>query len=272
MLYNTGNYINVEYLGEGSQATVLSAVNCRTNKHVAIKIYDSKNMNCLREVRMLKKLQKLKIQHSVQYVETFIEKDKLFIVTEFVKGEELHDYLISGKIISITDLKVLFKKILVAVHELHENDICHLDLKLENIMIEPKSGEIKLIDFGFAESTVDETTLKEKMINKYRGSVHYSAPEIIRNVPFDGKKADIWSLGVLFYVLVAEKFPFPGINNPNNPDASVSVATQILHNDISFDGKFTFQMVQLIESMMNRDPTKRGSIKSLLQHSIFAGI
>ena len=257
------NFINIEYLGEGSQATVFAATHQTTNKNVAVKMFPASDLGCLREIRLLKMIQKLKLKHSMQYIETFCEKDKLFVVNELIKGQELHDYLLDNKIVSYNALKTLCKKILVAVNELHENNICHLDLKLENIMVDEKSEAVKLIDFGFAELTSDESNQeKERMLNKYRGSIHYSAPEIVKNVPYDGKKADIWSLGVLFYILIAKQFPFPG-------EDTSDVASQILRNPITFSRQFQPQMIQLIESMTIRDPTKRPSIKYLLQLPLF---
>ena len=264
---SNNKYKNIEFLGEGSQATVYVAHARKTNQKVAIKIFDENNFTCLREVRILKHMQKLNLKHSLKYIESFTEKGMLLVATEFVKGIELHDYALDGRIASTTELHAIFRRILIAANELHENNICHLDFKLENIIINPKSGEIKVIDFGFAEILGEG-----KNIDKFRGSMHYSAPEIITNTPYDGKKADIWSLGVLFYLLVCHQFPFPGLNETETADGVPSkedmdeVAKQILTNDYSFTEQFSAQEKQMIIAMLNPDAHRRPSAKFLLQH------
>lgn len=94
MIYSSlVKYSNVCYLGEGSQATVYSAVYEKTKKPVAIKMYTSNSITSFREIRILKRIQTLKLKHSLDYIESFIENDKLFIVSEFIEGGELHDFV-----------------------------------------------------------------------------------------------------------------------------------------------------------------------------------
>src|SRR3990167_3357287 len=264
MIYSSlVKYSNVCYIGEGSQATVFSAVHEKTNKQVAIKRYTTNSISSLREIRILKRIQNLKLKHSLDYVESFIENDKLYIVTEYISGAELHDFVTTDAFSTISAVRSISKKILKAVQELHENNICHLDLKLENIMVDTKNEEVKLIDFGFSEIVKDEKSDEDRLITKFCGSVHYSAPEIVRNIPFNGKKADIWSLGILFYVLVAQEFPF-AVDDTNE------FALKILRNKLTYSSKFKDPLlVNLIEQMTQFDPDRRPSIKYLLQHPFF---
>src|SRR3990167_6346795 len=258
-------YTNLKCIGEGSQGQVISGKDNVNSRQVAIKIYDAKNISALNEVRILSRIQKLGLKGSVELYETFLEQNRFFIIMEMIKGEELHNLVTSNDLLPINDVKRLFKQVLTAVNELHENNICHLDLKLENIMVDPKQQEIKLIDFGFAEFTKETADQRnEKMISQFRGSIHYSAPEIVRNIPFDGKKADIWALGVLLYILITKRFPFPG--NENDYDDYRAVAQQIVNHQLTFNGPFTPQVISLIELMLQSDPTKRLPIKYLLQH------
>ena len=256
------NYKDIEYVGEGTQATVFRATSVLTNKQVAIKVYAPNKFECFRELGILKHIQRLKLRNSIQFVETLLDNGHMLLISEYFLGIELHDFLVDGKIQSYEQLKSICKKILLAVHELHENNICHLDLKLENIMINEQTEEIKLIDFGFAEITKDEpNNEEEKILNKYRGSIHYSAPEIITNIPYDGKKADIWSLGVLFYALYTQQLPFSGSNR--------IVAQKVMKNELIFPSNFHPLLQQVIEVMMKTDPTKRPPTKILLQHPFF---
>jgi len=98
-------------------------------------------------------------------------------------------------------------KIFKAVAALHEEDICHRDLKLENILIDEEDNKIKIIDFGMADK-VD----KEKGIEGYHGTLQYLAPEVVEKKDSYTEKCDIWSMGVILYALFTQKFPFNGLD------------------------------------------------------------
>src|SRR3990167_5456601 len=248
-------------IGEGSQAKVFSALD-QTGQQVAIKVYETENLGCFQEARILERIKKLELQHSPKIHCSFVERNKLFIVTDFCPGVELHNHLTSNCLL-FSEVRTIFRKILIAVSELHENNICHLDLKIENIIYDTRNKKIKLIDFGFSQFT--EENNQNKLIKRFCGSIHYSSPEIVQNVPFDGKKADIWALGVILFVLIAERFPFVGDGN----DSVTSVAYQILTQQIPFDSQFNNLGINIISIMMGRLPERRPSLKSLLQHPFF---
>lgn len=264
------DYVDLHLLGHGAQATVFSACDCTSKENVAIKVYSTSNLSlCLQEIRILQRIQKLNLKHSIHLKTSFLEADKIFIVMERAEGKELHDYLISNLFLE-KDLKrkreiikKIFKVLLVAVSELHENDVCHLDLKLDNIFYTKKNNQIKLIDFGFAQITKEKN--EERLIEKYCGSIHYAAPEIIRNIPFDGKKADIWALGIILFTMIEENFPFCGHENSD----SNSVATQILTEKICYSACFSKEDENFIDLMTNQNPNKRPSLKKLLNNPWF---
>ena len=87
--------------------------------------------------------------------------------------------------------------------------VCHLDIKLENIMVDSDTNLPKLLDFGFAQF-VYHPSGQEKKLTNYCGTVPYIAPEIMRHDPFSGLKADVFSLGVVLYTLIFHQFPFAG--------------------------------------------------------------
>ena len=104
------------------------------------------------------------------------------------------------------EAKIIFQQILEAVSYLHDIGIIHRDLKMQNILINEKF-DIKLIDFGFANFYN-----KKKKFNVFCGTYSYMAPELVSRIPYDGKATDVWSIGVLLYIMLTGDFPFKGTN------------------------------------------------------------
>ena len=102
------------------------------------------------------------------------------------------------------EAKIIFNHVLEAVAYLHDIDIIHRDLKMQNILIN-ESMEVKLIDFGFAHFYN-----KKKKLSVFCGTPSYMAPELACRIPYDGKASDVWSLGVLLYIMLTGEFPFKG--------------------------------------------------------------
>ena len=102
-----------------------------------------------------------------------------------------------------------FKQIVDAFEYLHQIQISHRDIKLDNILIDEKTRMIKIIDFGFAAFTADNQG-KTQLHRIFCGTPSYMAPELVRKHEYDGKKVDMWAIGVLLFTLLAGTFPFRG--------------------------------------------------------------
>ncbi|PIO75357.1 kinase domain protein [Teladorsagia circumcincta] len=99
---------------------------------------------------------------------------------------------------------IWMSQVISAVYYMHTRGIVHRDLKLENIVIFPDEGIIKISDFGFARSVIRGDALSET----YCGSKSYSAPEILKGEPYDPYKSDVWSVGVIAFVIVTDCMPY----------------------------------------------------------------
>lgn len=147
------------------------------------------------------------------------------LVTEYVPGGELFDYIIKSKMLSEPIAAHFMRQLLSAVAYCHSNNIVHRDLKPENLLIDVQSvgATLKVIDFGlsaFLESS------KEKLTKKF-GTSYYMAPEVLRKDY--NEKCDIWSCGVILYILLSGKQPFNGIS-------SRQIVRRVQQGQFSFNG------------------------------------
>ena len=256
-------------LGNGSFGKVYKAINIKTRNIVAIKSIkkkkESKNEenNIENEINVLKKLDHPNI---VKIYEFYNIKDNYYLITEFCKYGELYKYRKFH--FSEKQLCVLFYQIFSGLIYLHDNNIIHRDIKLENIMIDSIEKDniscepyffIKIIDFGSAKYFS-----KEKSENEIIGSSYYIAPEVLKQDY--NEKCDTWSVGVLLYMLLTNKAPFNGKND------------EIIIEKIkegNYDKKsrklmdYSDDIRDLLDHLLEVDVDKRFSAKQALNHEWF---
>jgi len=269
-------------LGKGSSSNVYMGRMVKTGEKVAIKRINYSRFNRVqllqlqKEVRILKRLaDKFQNKEKNPFVHLYDVQDDgniLNIVTEFLEGDDIDDYCSRFASMAIPERigKWIFLKLLESVKVLHENDICHLDLKLENIKYNRNDNSIKILDFGFAQETTRKTRMGmiPKKQNIFCGSVHYVSPEIVLNIPFDGKKSDIWSLGVCLYTILTGHFPFDS-DIENYSEYKENIFDKIVANQLRFPSYISTDAQIIIKSMMNNEPDKRPDINTLLQQTWF---
>ncbi len=183
------------------------AIHKTTDKPVAIKILkkiaikQGELEHVKREIEVLKLCQHPNIG---RLLDVFENHEQLFIVMEQLQGDLFHYMERRSFHISEERAATLFHSIATALYYLHTYGIVHRDLKLENIMMadETEDSDVKLVDFGLSKIIGP----KEKCAEPY-GTIGMAAPEVLKKLPYD-KRADIWSLGSILYVLLCGKYPF----------------------------------------------------------------
>ncbi len=172
-----------------------------------------------------------------------------YIVMEYINGITLQQYIDAKKVLPLHDAIAIMEQTLKGIQHAHERGVVHRDLKPQNIML-LEDGTVKVTDFGIARmASVDTKTMSEMAL----GSVHYISPEQASGEETDFK-ADIYSLGVILYVLTTGKFPFDG-------DTPVSVALQHVQkqpdNPRMVNDTVSVGMDQIVMKAMQKSPEKR---------------
>jgi len=193
-----------EKIGEGTYSSVYAVTDTVTKQELAVKVINISNINIDRELRLY---QKLKHPNLCQIKRIVHGRGFCFILMQLVKGVDLYTKLMDGKLNDFDTIDCMWQ-ITQGVKYMHSLNIAHRDLKIENIMI--SDGHITIIDFGFARehATQSET---------FCGTPGYLAPEILRGVPYDGRVADMYSLGVVFYCVMFQVFPNESPVRHDNP-------------------------------------------------------
>ena len=156
------------------------------------------------EIEILKNLDHPNI---MRLYEVFQDEKYIYLVTELCEGGELFDEILARGMFNETDAAFILKQVLSAVAYCHSKKVAHRDIKPENILIDNKDKlTIKLIDFGTSQVFENEEKMELVM-----GSAYYIAPEILTGKY--NEKCDIWSIGVILYILLSGKPPFNGDND-----------------------------------------------------------
>uniref|UniRef100_A0A8B9QA86 Myosin light chain kinase, smooth muscle n=1 Tax=Apteryx owenii TaxID=8824 RepID=A0A8B9QA86_APTOW len=249
-----------ERLGSGKFGQVFRLVEKKTGKVWAgkfFKAYSAKEKENIREeISIMNCLHHPKL---VQCVDAFEEKANIVMVLEIVSGGELFERIIDEDF-ELTERECIkyMRQISEGVQYIHKQGIVHLDLKPENIMCVNKTGtSIKLIDFGLARRLENAGSLKVLF-----GTPEFVAPEVINYEPI-GYETDMWSIGVICYILVSGLSPFMG-DNDNETLANVTSATWDF-DDEAFD-EISDDAKDFISNLLKKDMKSRLDCTQCLQH------
>ena len=287
------DYEIIEEKDEGSFGIVYLVNKISNNTIYALKGSKSKQCQCFkREIEALKIISDYKNKqqnqnqnyksYTINMIDNFEDEDqKIYIVLEYMENKSLFDYFYSNtKIFSIRCAKYLFSKILKGIQEIHNSGLCHLDLKLENILLDKKYNPI-ICDFGFSMNSSEN-------IEKYFFSPGYTPKEIFRLKPYDGIKADIFSLGVILFYIVTNKSIFydpdkfkPFINNKYkkyiDQDKFYKLIRQRRNNDywnvvVGEELHLSEEFKDLVVNMIAYEPEERFSLDQIINHPWFEEI
>jgi len=251
-----------EVLGDGTSGQVRRAIHRQSGEERAVKILSLRRcVDVSIMEREVKLLQSLDHPYIVKLIEVFVQHDvAMYLVMELVKGGDLFDSIVEKQRYTAIEARRAMRRLLSAVHYLHhESNIVHRDLKPENILCSSPT-DVKLADFGLAK------IMKADGLKTFCGTPAYFAPEVLRRrhtVAGEGsygKPADIWSLGVILYILLTGKPPF---------DPDVEESSKPFEVDFESDGHIwssTPHAQDLVQKMLCLNPQQRLTVHQACDH------
>lgn len=249
-------------LGQGTFAKVYHARNLKTGESVAIKIIDKEKVLKVGMIDQIKReisvMRLIRHPNVVELYEVMASKTKIYFVMEYAKGGELFNKVAKGKLKEDAARKY-FQQLIFAVDYCHSRGVCHRDLKPENLLLD-ENGNLKVSDFGL--SALAESKHQDGLLHTTCGTPAYVSPEVINRKGYDGVKADIWSCGVILFVLLAGCLPFHDVN-------LMELYRKIGKGEFKFPNWFAPEVRKLVSKMLDPNPKTRISIEKIMQNSWF---
>ncbi|KAG4083568.1 Pkinase-domain-containing protein [Neocallimastix lanati (nom. inval.)] len=254
-----GNYELGKNIGEGNFAKVKLATHVLTKEQVAVKVIDKGKLDkttakkLFREVRIMKLLNHPNIVKLYEVIDTPTE---LYLFMEYASSGEIFDYLVAHGRMKEKEARRIYRQIVSAIDYCHNLHVIHRDLKAENLLLDSNMN-VKIADFGFSNQFSPGQRL-----NTWCGSPPYAAPELFQGKEYSGPEVDIWSLGVVLYVLVCGGLPFDG-------STLAKLRARVLAGKFKVPFYMSTECEALIKRMLTVDPAKRATLEDVKKDKWF---
>ncbi|KAE8882913.1 hypothetical protein PF005_g4296 [Phytophthora fragariae] len=258
-------------LGAGTFSVVREATHKASGRRFAIKCIKRAQLSAddlqalVAEVKILREMQH---PHIVKLYDVFQEDTYFFLVTEFMPGGELFERIVKKNFYSEREARDLVKVLLETIAFCHDADVVHRDLKPENLLLSSQEddADIKLADFGFAKKAAIQNG-DAAGLSTACGTPGYVAPEILMAKPY-GKEVDIWSIGVITYILLCG---YPPFHHDNQGVLFRLIKAGRYEFDSPYWDDVSPEAKDLISKMLVLKPTERWTARQLLEHPWIAG-
>ncbi|KAI1425682.1 protein kinase SNF1 [Xylaria sp. FL1777] len=255
-----GAYNVIKTLGEGSFGKVKLAVHRSTGQQVALKIIARKKLISRdmvgRVEREIEYLQLLRHPHIIKLYSVIKTQNEIIMVLEYAGGE-LFDYIVSHGKLDEQQARRFFQQMVCAVEYCHRHKVVHRDLKPENLLLDDQLN-VKIADFGLSNIMTDGNFLKTSC-----GSPNYAAPEVISGKLYAGPEVDVWSCGVILYVLLVGRLPFDDDHIP-------SLFAKIQRGVFTIPHWIKSEAADLIRKMLQTNSVQRATIDDIRQDPWFS--
>nr|WEX24875.1 CBL-interacting serine/threonine-protein kinase 6-like protein [Nymphaea hybrid cultivar] len=257
-----GKYELGRLLGHGTFAKVYHARNVVTGKSVAIKVVGKEKILKVGMMEQIKReisvMKMVKHPNIVELHEVMATKTKIYFAMEFVKGGELFSKVAKGRL-KEDAARAYFQQLISAIDFCHSRGVYHRDLKPENLLLD-EDGNLKVTDFGL--SALSEHMQPDGLLHTTCGTPAYVAPEVLAKRGYDGAKADLWSCGVILYVLLAGFLPF-------QDDNIMAMYRKIYKGDFKCPPWFSSDARRLILKLLDPNPSTRITTAKLMENTWF---
>uniref|UniRef100_A0A7S1NGA1 non-specific serine/threonine protein kinase n=1 Tax=Eutreptiella gymnastica TaxID=73025 RepID=A0A7S1NGA1_9EUGL len=263
-----GEYELGKTLGKGHFSKVKLGIHIQTKKQVAVKIMERKALveeqmeeQLKREIAIMRKLDH---PHVTKMFEVLQTQKHVYLVLELVTGGELFDKIVQKKRFDETMARNYFQQLVVGTYYCHLNDVAHRDLKPENLLLDDK-GILKISDFGLSNLQPNSGSGQMgagQQLYTMCGTPEYVAPEVLRDQGYNGFIADVWSCGVILYVMLAGSLPFRDTEKS-------TVFQKIKAAQYEMKPFFPEGAQDLIRKLLVVDPAKRWTLEQVAEHEWF---
>eukprot|EP00890_Picochlorum_soloecismus_P002510 jgi/Picsp_1/325/NSC_00324-R1_snf1-like protein kinase len=269
-LHGHDTYKKIRELNRGAYGLVVLAEDRNTREKFALKFIERGPQSVSRYVhREIVNHMKLRHPHVISLREVFLTQRHLVLVMEYAPGGDLFSLVQTQKGLSEDDARWFFQQIVIAIDYCHKLGVCSRDIKLENTLLDCSPRPlVKLCDFGFSKDSNYHSAPASRV-----GTPAYLAPEVIEGEKYDGTMADIWSLGVLLYVMLCGKYPF---RRKEDDKMKATARMEALLNRIKAV-EYTFPphlelsdaAKDLVQRMLVGDPKRRATLGDIMEHPWF---
>jgi serine/threonine protein kinase len=257
-----GRYEVGKLLGQGNFAKVYHARNVHTGEEVAIKVMEKEKIfrsgltaHIKREIAVLRRVRH---PHIVQLYEVMATKLRIYFVMEYVRGGELFARVAQGRLRE-DDARRYFQQLVSSVAFCHARGVFHRDIKPENLLVDD-AGDLKVSDFGL--SAVADQMRHDGLFHTFCGTPAYVAPEVLSRRGYDAAKADLWSCGVVLYVLMAGYLPFQDRN-------LVGMYRKIHRGEFRCPKWFSPELKRLLRRVLDTNPQRRATADEIMDNEWF---
>ncbi|KAM1061449.1 hypothetical protein ACFX1X_026224 [Malus domestica] len=257
-----GKYELGRLLGHGTFAKVYHARHLQSGKNVAMKVVGKEKVIKVGMMEQIKReisvMRMVKHPNIVELHEVMASKSKIYFAMDLVRGGELFAKIAKGRLREDV-ARVYFQQLISAIDFCHSRGVYHRDLKPENLLLD-QDGNLKVTDFGLSAFT--EHLKQDGLLHTTCGTPAYVAPEVIGKKGYDGAKADLWSCGVILYVLLAGFLPF-------QDDNLVAMYRKIYRGDFKCPPWFSSEARRLVTKLLDPNPSTRITISKVMDSSWF---
>ena len=281
-------------IGQGAFGKVNLGLNILTGRIVAVKSFNKNNAELtgdnMKKIKYETDLMK-KLNHPniTKILEMFEDEKYFLIIMEYINGGNLFSFVKKRRKLSEKTAKFLFRQIILGIKYIHEQNIVHRDIKLENLLID-LNNNVKICDFGIGR----KITSKNQLLYDQCGTLMYMAPEILLSTKekgYEGFPVDIWSSGISLYIMLSGTLPFNYKNKKNgneeeeneenededesisdkskskkNDDDNFELQYSIVYKEPKYIEKISDEARDLLKGLLNKDPKKRLTVEQILNH------
>ena len=258
---NIGPYEIIEKLKDGGYSKIYKAKSCYTGDFVAIKAIDKMGFqesveDVLLMIRQTEVLKILKHRNILSLYEIYESTKYFYLVMDYLPNGDLIEKIIKQKRFKEEEALSIFSQLVDALFYMHKNDICHRDIRTEKILFD-KNNKPKIVGFSYSAFY----TQGKKIRDSY-GSLCYACPEIIQNDYYNPELADVWSLGVVLYVMICGYLPFSEDDDDKNKEL-------IINGEVDYPPEISNKVKDLLKHMLDKDPNKRYNFQRIIKHPWF---